>query len=254
MQKHRNNRETIMISGHSQGGTRAQLMSMYLRKSRGWSVETVSMSATGAKCMASLVMNDDANYLDDVEPDIDHPQITDYAHVFDPWGNMLGEDAGGWQCNYGSTDLLESRAYKYCERIFGLAGPTLIAADGGVLIPGGADDTSSLDFRLCRLFTHIIETVVTDLERPGVILADGNTDIGCVKQFERTNLPTCPVGTPDVDVVALGIGAVVGITLVVCCGSFCLYQGIKRLCCNKNRTYNKVEAATGAAIVPGQPA
>jgi hypothetical protein len=255
---HRNNRETIMISGHSQGGTRAQLMSMYLRKSRGWSVETVSVSGTGAKCMASLVMNDDANYLDDVEPDIEHPQITDYAHVFDPWANVLGEDVGGWQCNYGSTGLLESRAYKYCERIFGLAGPTLIVADGGVLIPGGADDSSSLDFRRCRLFTHIIETVVTDLERPGVILDNGDTDIGCVNQFERANLPTCPVGTLDEDVVALGIGAVVGITIVVCLGAFLIYQGIKRLCCNTNgRNYNKVvlpEAANGAAIVPGQPA
>ena len=64
-----------MLSGHSQGGTRAQMMSMYLKKTRGLEVETVSFSGTGAKCMAGLVMNDDANYLDDVDPDIEHTQV-----------------------------------------------------------------------------------------------------------------------------------------------------------------------------------
>jgi hypothetical protein len=127
-----------------------------------------------------------------VDPDIEHPQITDYVHVFDPWGNALGEDVGGRQCTYGSTDLLDSRAYKYCERVFGYSGPTLIVADGGVFIPGGAESTASIDFTKCRLFTHIIETMVVDLEREGVIKLNGDTDIGCLDQFER-NHPACPV-------------------------------------------------------------
>jgi hypothetical protein len=71
--------QSLLLTGHSQGGTRAALASMYLRKRTGVSYETVSFAATGAACMARRLYNTGANFLRDVNPYIRHPQITECA-------------------------------------------------------------------------------------------------------------------------------------------------------------------------------
>ena len=68
-------------------------------------------------------------------------QITDYTHPIDPWGSAtLGVD-NGKVCFWGATDLAlaNSSAREYCGRVYGYTGPTLIAAQAGVFLPGGAD-------------------------------------------------------------------------------------------------------------------
>jgi hypothetical protein len=54
----------------------------------------------------------------DVDPCVFHPQLTDYTHVLDSWGNALGVDVGT-SCLYGSTTLRDSRAYLYCRQAWG---------------------------------------------------------------------------------------------------------------------------------------
>jgi hypothetical protein len=56
-----------------------------------------------------------------VDPFVSQPQLTDYTHVLDPWGNALGVDVGT-SCLYGRTALRESRAYRYCRLAWGAPG------------------------------------------------------------------------------------------------------------------------------------
>ena len=96
-----------------------------------------------------IAVNTDANILDDVDPTTEHPQITDYTHPIDPWGSAtLGVD-NGKVCFWGATDLAlaNSSAREYCGRVYGYTGPTLIAAQAGVFLPGGADKSAGLDAR-----------------------------------------------------------------------------------------------------------
>ena len=96
-----------------------------------------------------IAVNTDANILDDVDPTTEHPQITDYTHPIDPWGSAtLGVD-NGKVCFWGATDLADanSSAREYCGRVYGYTGPTLIAAQAGVFLPGGADKSAGLDAR-----------------------------------------------------------------------------------------------------------
>ena len=96
-----------------------------------------------------IAVSTDANILDDVDPTTEHPQITDYTHPIDPWGSAtLGVD-NGKVCFWGATDLADanSSAREYCGRVYGYTGPTLIAAQAGVFLPGGADESAGLDAR-----------------------------------------------------------------------------------------------------------
>ena len=96
-----------------------------------------------------IAVSTDANILDDVDPTTEHPQITDYTHPIDPWGSAtLGVD-NGKVCFWGATDLAlaNSSAREYCGRVYGYTGPTLIAAQAGVFLPGGADESAGLDAR-----------------------------------------------------------------------------------------------------------
>jgi hypothetical protein len=76
--------DKIYFTGHSQGGMMAALSSMYVEKSRGEKIQTVTFAALGGSCAArSLGWPRDANLLDDVDPYVHHQQITDYADVYD---------------------------------------------------------------------------------------------------------------------------------------------------------------------------
>mmetsp|Transcript_28448 Transcript_28448/g.69224 ORF Transcript_28448/g.69224 Transcript_28448/m.69224 type:complete len:321 (+) Transcript_28448:452-1414(+) len=131
---------TLVISGHSQGGTRAQLASMYLHHKYDVKVPTVSFAATGSACMARHLFHSKANFLQDVDPAVAHDHITEYVHPLDPWGNsMLGQDNGGQACYYGTSYLSRPHpTFKYCSEIYGWSGPTLIANENSPL-PRGID-------------------------------------------------------------------------------------------------------------------
>lgn len=83
--------DKVKFTGHSQGGAIAALMSMYIAKSRGKIIDTVTFDAVGGACWARELGwpdQDGANYLDDVDAYRYHPYITDYADAYDVWGNM----------------------------------------------------------------------------------------------------------------------------------------------------------------------
>ena len=88
--------KTLVLTGHSQGGTRAQLASMYLYQKTHIAYPTISFAATGAACVARLLFDTTSNLLDDVNPFVRHENMVEYVHPLDPWGNsMLGIDNGG---------------------------------------------------------------------------------------------------------------------------------------------------------------
>jgi hypothetical protein len=118
-----------------------------------------------------------------------------YVHPLDPWGNaMLGEETASTQCFFGNSGLHASppdAAFKYCSRVYGYTGPTVIAAQSGIRVPGGpVGDVTQLknDFALCKYYTHLAQSMYVHLQMPGVLHANGSTDGGC------TTTPLIPEG------------------------------------------------------------
>eukprot|EP01059_Diplonema_ambulator_P032632 TRINITY_DN649_c0_g1_i10.p1 TRINITY_DN649_c0_g1~~TRINITY_DN649_c0_g1_i10.p1 ORF type:complete len:617 (+),score=219.89 TRINITY_DN649_c0_g1_i10:268-1851(+) len=103
------------ITGHSLGGSRAIAASMKLRESN-ITVPTVTFGSVGSACWTRTnyfgysLMNSSK---------MDHPQVTEYVHPLDTWGNALGRDVGT-QCYWGKANVASSMAKKYCEPISGL--------------------------------------------------------------------------------------------------------------------------------------
>ncbi|KAL7565849.1 hypothetical protein ACA910_007408 [Epithemia clementina (nom. ined.)] len=119
----------LLLTGHSQGGTRAQLASMYLHQQAEASSSaaaaaassssttsssntttstttsssssfptsqvvkhhsTVTFGASGSSCMArQLWYQSNAELLSSVNPFVPQNQLTEYVHPLDPWGNAL---------------------------------------------------------------------------------------------------------------------------------------------------------------------
>ncbi|KAL3937908.1 MAG: hypothetical protein SGBAC_007073 [Bacillariaceae sp.] len=176
--------QTLILTGHSQGGTRAQLSSMYLQKELGVQIPTVSFAATGAACMARLLFDTSANLLQDVDPFSGHDQIVEYVHPLDVWGNsMLGED-GTRTCYISSKPTLKiteangtvegnriDSAYEYCSHVYGWPGPLLLANEHSPI----ADEEMRRDFQRCRYFTH--NSVAIFLKLSYSLLENGATAI-----------------------------------------------------------------------------
>mmetsp|Transcript_59071 Transcript_59071/g.144909 ORF Transcript_59071/g.144909 Transcript_59071/m.144909 type:complete len:573 (+) Transcript_59071:106-1824(+) len=223
--------EELIFSGHSQGGTRASLVSMYLRKKYSVSYDATVFSSTGPQCFPRL-LGSDTNLLDDVNPYISHPQVTDYSHVLDPWGHGLGLEVGR-QCLYGKTDIQNTKAYKYCSKIWGHPAPNLIYANSAPeAIKTSADKQLDIDFAQCRLMTHLVETVVQDIMKPGVLLPNGDTADGCTLVDvapESDPNKVCPEGNPAWLFWATVGGILVIVAIVVCC----LISVVVCVCCRR---------------------
>lgn len=172
---------SLIITGHSQGGTRAALASMYMKKKYNLDIPTVTFAATGAQCIARE-FHSDADLLYDVDPYVNHPQITEYTHLLDPWGAGLGYENGN-VCSYGKTDIENSEAKKQCEKIWGTPGIKLWFNEGADVIGWKENNAQNrelwLNFANCRYRTHQIETMIIELQKPGVLDANGVTDGGC---------------------------------------------------------------------------
>lgn len=201
---HSNNR-TLILTGHSQGGTRAQFASMYLFQTTGIAHPTVTFAATGGACAARLMFDSNANLLDDLDPFIRHENMVEYVHPLDPWGNsMLGLDNGDQVCYWGKMDAqmgqnssMDDRmnarvgAYHYCSKVYGWPGPDIIAAQAGL----SGDDNLRQDFQRCRYYTHLAESILIGLDQN--LNDDGTTDGGCYKlSAVAQNDPdqVCPTG------------------------------------------------------------
>eukprot|EP00457_Paulinella_chromatophora_P007967 gb/GEZN01007993.1/.p1 GENE.gb/GEZN01007993.1/~~gb/GEZN01007993.1/.p1 ORF type:complete len:395 (-),score=51.10 gb/GEZN01007993.1/:210-1394(-) len=186
----------MLLSGHSQGGSRAALISMYWKKKHGISVKTLTLGRTGPGCFTRL-LHSHANMLDDVDPTVPHPQITDYAHPLDPLGSAFGVDVGRSCYYFKGASITDDPGYKSCQQIWGWSAPKLFWADQAPLtILSSEMGTLKYDFKACRYAVHWAEITVWLLEQPGVIHEDGSTAF-CV---DNTAIPlddpdqVCPTG------------------------------------------------------------
>ena len=274
--KHGN--RTLVLTGHSQGGTRAQLASMYLHQKNGIQCPTVTFAATGSACLSRLMFDTDANLLDDVDPFVMHDHMVDYVHPLDPWGNaMLGVDNGGDVCFWGSADArraqqafvvelgaknITDNSYTYCSEIYGWSGATLIAAQAGVYAPGGVNGVDAREltrnFGRCRYFTHMAESVLLELMSPAALMENGSTT-DCHKVVAiPINDPDgqCPTGklSWEEEKAAAETAFLIVLLLWMVCVAFALcFCRVKK---NLNKTHNivnshdELEAADDLALQP----
>lgn len=169
----------LHLSGHSQGGMRAALVSMYYEKKYNETVEAITFSGIGTSCLArgsgevGLGLTWHGDLTADVDPFIHHPQITDYTHVLDPLG-FMDYDAGT-QCILGTSDIADSGARRWCEGVIGYAPSTFFTA--GAL---GRDDID-LSLKQCAYNVHNREAVFQMLNNDNYLFEDGTTDGGCAR-------------------------------------------------------------------------
>eukprot|EP00980_Cylindrotheca_fusiformis_P024915 scaffold12720_cov152-Cylindrotheca_fusiformis.AAC.4 len=238
---------TLVLTGHSQGGTRAQLASMYLQHTYGDDIQvpTVSFAATGAACMARRLFHTSGNLLQDVNPFVPHNQIVEYVHPLDPWGNaMLGQDAGGQVCYFGlvvgnkeedkDDEMNHDPALEYCSKIYGWPGPILVANEHR---PVPNVDLVH-NFQRCRYFTHDSKAMFLALS---LTLNDNGTTTnrGCeplepIPKNDPNN--TCPTGNLSLEEKEYMIGflaiLIIGLVLLPLC--LCCWCCKRR---NRNRGY-----------------
>ncbi|KAG7362771.1 hypothetical protein IV203_026131 [Nitzschia inconspicua] len=244
----RENNRTLVLTGHSQGGTRAQLASMYLYKTTGISHPTVTFAATGGACASRLLFYSNADLLNDVDPFVRHENMVEYVHPLDPWGNsMLGMDNGDQVCHWGKLDAqaaensgrsvqlgVNDGAYYYCSKVYGWPWPYIIAAQSGL----SRDNELRSDFQRCRYFTHMAESILFGLERN--LLEDGTTDGGCYKLPEITQTDPdqrCPTGRLSRDEDHAVEGLVFVATMLVA-GCVMMKGSCGTRCVSKHRYYD----------------
>jgi len=171
-----NARTPLYITGHSQGGARASLVSMYFEKRYNESIETITFSGIGTSCLSRGSSGFGGTYHTDLTADVDpfihHPQITDYSHVLDALG-FMDYDAGS-HCTFGTSDAQTSAAARWCANMFGYSGAHLFTA--GSLPNTGTIETS---FERCRYFTHVWQGMIHALANDNYLFEDGTTDGGC---------------------------------------------------------------------------
>mmetsp|Transcript_56549 Transcript_56549/g.127857 ORF Transcript_56549/g.127857 Transcript_56549/m.127857 type:complete len:596 (-) Transcript_56549:91-1878(-) len=171
--------EAFYITGHSQGGARAALTSMYLEKQHGTKYTTTTFAAVGGTCFSRNIAYTSENMLSDVDPFVTHDQITEYVHALDIFGHF--DIDPGTTCVYGTTNIASSKAKKYCEQVFGYNGPDLMVAGnfGGVGDFLGPSEALQHKLKRCLYFTHNTVSVDADIDNDVYLYEDGTTDGGC---------------------------------------------------------------------------
>jgi len=168
--------ENFWLSGYSQGGSRAALASMYLEKSRNEKYQTITFAATGGTCFSRRLDND-ANFLQDLNPYKVHPQITDYVHPLDFFGNLDYDP--GQTCLYGVDGLKQSPSYQYCKKIFRNNIESFLVSQTKTM---HWHEDLHMEFERCQYFTHFIYSLHSYLNEDGIIDEYGSTDGGCSSQ------------------------------------------------------------------------
>lgn len=163
------NEDPVYITGYSQGGGRASLVSMWLEQTDGIAYETYVFGAVGVQCAVRYALSE--AYAEDVDVSKLHPQITQYVHALDAYGNM--DYQVGNVCKYGVTHLRDfanpSGVRDFCARSIGRSGPQLLS-------PSSEYEKHA---SMCRYFTHWVESVTYWLGQDDLLDEDGVTDGGC---------------------------------------------------------------------------
>ena len=125
----------LLLSGFSQGGGRAQLARMYMEKKFSEKPVVITFGAVGAACFPrDLDGPGRTDLLDDVDPTKPYSDVYDYSHILDPWGTAFGSDIGE-ACYFGTHKIKSTAAYRWCEKIYGYSGSTLVYAEGLAATP-----------------------------------------------------------------------------------------------------------------------
>ncbi|GMI38942.1 hypothetical protein TeGR_g11085 [Tetraparma gracilis] len=215
---------TIYISGHSQGGARASLVSMWLEKEDGVAYKTYSLSPLGVQCMSRQLAflpgsSNGHDYLDDVDPYIRHDQITSYLHPLDIYA--LNDYQPGKVCQYGNSRFYDEDGTRGSES----GGADLldrferiVGYSGALLYVDMFTQTPSRIFGQTRFWTHSISWMNVLFSETEFLDEDGETDGGCVwaeivPESDPDNM--CPEGDSDMACNALYIGLPLAIFLVV---------------------------------------
>lgn len=169
----------IYISGHSQGGARASLVSMWLEKEDGKKYRTYALSPVGCQCFARKLSflpgsSNGHNYLEDVDPYVNHDQIVAYLHPFDFYALM--DYQVGTVCKYGTSRLgtdMEggSDLMPWVEATIGYTGPELMVDMFDTMAPDAFSKT--------RMWTHSILWMNALFANETMLDANGVTDGGC---------------------------------------------------------------------------
>jgi hypothetical protein len=188
---------SIYITGHSQGGARASLVSMWLEKEDGEKYRTYALAPVGVQCFSRSLSylpgsSYGMDYLDDVNPYIFHDQITSYKHPLDIFARI--DLQPGRVCHYGSSLLNTSRTggsdlISYFERIVGFTGPMILIPTFNKIPPH--------DFAMTRYWSHSIMWMNLLFSQDEFLKDDGTTDGGCwdediVTEDDPDNI--CPTG------------------------------------------------------------
>jgi len=185
------NEGRILFSGHSQGGSHAEMARMYTEKIYGETWPVVTFASTGAACFPRKLFGiGRTDYLDDVDPTKYYVNVTNYNMFLDPLGGGLGESIGD-DCYLGKYDiennLQMSSQYRYCSRIYGYSF-LRITADEEL-----GFDPLRIDSKLCRFVAHQMYFIMKELERDEELNEDGSTLGGCFP-YEGASLESgqCP--------------------------------------------------------------
>lgn len=146
--------KTIHITGHSQGGATAELVSMYLYTQSGAKYETIIFAGVGSRCIAH-------KFADEVEIKYDltdYPWITSYTDPYDFVG-AIGYTPGKICFVTPPSDAVE-----LCRPVVGLGVELMVSGDV---------------WRNCRVVTHSIYHYYAALMRDDVINENGTTALGC---------------------------------------------------------------------------
>eukprot|EP00520_Triparma_pacifica_P003589 CAMPEP_0118650154 /NCGR_PEP_ID=MMETSP0785-20121206/10094_1 /TAXON_ID=91992 /ORGANISM="Bolidomonas pacifica, Strain CCMP 1866" /LENGTH=508 /DNA_ID=CAMNT_0006542507 /DNA_START=84 /DNA_END=1606 /DNA_ORIENTATION=- len=208
----------IYLSGHSQGGARSSLVSMWLEKADGKKYKTYSISPIGVQCFSRRLSflpgsSDGQNYLADVDPYVSHDQITSILHPLDYYA--LTDYQPGKVCHLGSSLLGTSQKggadlEYYIDKTVGYTGPELMV-DMFQTEPSKA-------FGMTRYWTHSITLTNILMSNLTFLDEDGVTDGGCyMEDIVPIDDPNskCPKGKSDASCNALFLGVGVAIFTVI---------------------------------------
>jgi hypothetical protein len=156
--KNAGDQRSIYIIGYSKGGGMAQLVSMWLKKSRGKEYQTYAFDPVGVQCFGEKLYGD---YIDVRAP---HPHIHIYADAYSHYAAL--DYHVGHVCVFGSDTT--RRANEWCRGLVGYPGSMMLAAPA-VLTEG----------QKCRYFVHNIHIILyhlTNTTSPYYLNEDGTTD------------------------------------------------------------------------------
>jgi len=131
----------MLLSGYSQGGMQASLLSMWLKQKKSKIVTTINLAGVGVRCMAGRFKLDGTQ---------SNPQITNYVHPLDGFAAI--DVQPGKVCKYGGNRLSSTPDGKDLVSVFS----TAVGYTGGQLIAGKGlgEPVATNAFTASRFWSH----------------------------------------------------------------------------------------------------